>query len=73
MATKINPKSVQQSMDLFDDAVKTRSTSFFGKGGILSTSYTKTLDSVLQIHSRHLKHQLHLIEHLLQLQIISKR
>ena len=45
-ATKINPKSVQQSMDLFDDAVKTRSTSFFGKGGILSTSYTKTLDSV---------------------------
>ena len=45
-ATRLNPKVIGQQLDLFDDAVKTRSTSFFGKGGILSTSYTKTLDSV---------------------------
>jgi len=45
-ATKINPKAIQQSFDIFDDAVKTRSTTFFGKNGILSTSYTKTLDSI---------------------------
>ena len=45
-ATKVNPKAVQQSFDLFDDALKTKNTSFFGKGGTLSTSYTKILDSV---------------------------
>ena len=45
-ATKVNPKAVQQSFDLFDDAVKTRNAGFFGKGGTIATAYTKTLDSI---------------------------
>jgi len=45
-AVKVNPKAVQQSFDLFDDAVKTRNAGFFGKGGTIATSYTKTLDSI---------------------------
>ena len=71
-ATKINPKAVQQSMDLFDDAVKQEAHHFLVKVVYYLHLIQKHL-IVLQIHLRHLKHQLHLIEHLLQLQIISKR
>ena len=45
-ATKVNPKSVQQGLDLFDDAVKKKNTGMFGKNGFIRTSYAKTIDSV---------------------------